>query len=126
MPYVAGCVITVACGDDNNPSNPTPSANINATFSANHGHELTITSAQITGGNALQLTTTGSTATHIAHRVAFAGEPPDACQPTTCLGGVVERQLSQSHGYVYTHVDRRAPEYADHVKHSRVLGVKAL
>lgn len=70
LAVLAGCVITVAC-DDNNPNNPTPSANINATFSANHGHELTITSAQITAGNALQLTTTGSTATH-THTVSLS------------------------------------------------------
>jgi hypothetical protein len=70
LAVLAGCVITVAC-DDDNPNNPTPPANINATFSANHGHELTITSAQITAGNALQLTTTGSTATH-THTVSLS------------------------------------------------------
>jgi len=70
LAVLAGCVITVAC-DDDNPNNPTPPANINATFSANHGHELAITSAQITAGNALQLTTTGSTATH-THTVSLS------------------------------------------------------
>jgi hypothetical protein len=70
LAVLAGCVITVAC-DDDNPNNPTPPANVNATFSANHGHELTITSAQITAGNALQLTTTGSTATH-THTVSLS------------------------------------------------------
>jgi hypothetical protein len=71
LAVLAGCIITVACDDDNNPNNPTTPANINATFSANHGHELTITSAQITAGNALQLTTTGSTATH-THTVSLS------------------------------------------------------
>ena len=67
LALLGGCVITisdVACGGskNNNPANPSPTpTDINGTVSANHGHMVTVTAAQITAGNAVMLTLVGNT-----------------------------------------------------------------
>jgi hypothetical protein len=66
LALLAGCVITisdVACGGskNTNPTNPSPTpTDINGTVSANHGHMVTITAAQITATNAVMLTLVGN------------------------------------------------------------------
>ena len=66
LALLAGCVITisdVACGGSKNanPANPSPAtADINGTVSANHGHMVTVTAAQITATNAVTLTLVGN------------------------------------------------------------------
>jgi hypothetical protein len=69
LALLAGCVITisdVACGGskNTNPTNPSPTpTDINGTVSANHGHTVTVTAAQITATNAIVLDIRGM-ATH--------------------------------------------------------------
>ena len=76
MAVLAGAMITITgCGGDDNDNpgtNPSgqSSGNEVATFSANHGHELTITAVEITAGQALVRMTTGSSATH-THTVSL-------------------------------------------------------
>ena len=66
LALLAGCVITisdVACGGskNNNPANPSPTpTDINGTVSANHGHTVTVTAAQIIATNAVMLTLVGN------------------------------------------------------------------
>jgi hypothetical protein len=68
LAVLAGATITISgCGDDDdNPTtNPSPSAtNRVGTVSANHGHEVTITAAQITAGTALMSLQIQGSATH--------------------------------------------------------------
>jgi hypothetical protein len=77
LALLAGVTITVAgCGSgySSSPTAPTPTTNtppptttttqdVNGAISANHGHVATVTSAQITGANAVSLNIQG-TATH--------------------------------------------------------------
>jgi hypothetical protein len=69
LALLAGVTITITgCGDDDSSSpsptpGPTPVANVAGSVSANHGHEATITGAQITSGGALSLDIRGG-ATH--------------------------------------------------------------
>jgi len=56
LAMLAGVAITISgCGGDNNdsPTGPTTSGNVNGTVSANHGHIATVTAAEITAGGAL-------------------------------------------------------------------------
>ncbi len=69
-------ITIAACGDSNSPSTPTPTrtptpstGNVQGVVGTNHGHTATITSAQLTAGNALSFDITG-TADH-AHTVAL-------------------------------------------------------
>jgi hypothetical protein len=78
MSLLAGATITVAgCGDSNStPSSPSPTptpsgSSVTGAVAANHGHEATITAAQITAANALALNIQG-TATH-PHTVSLTG-----------------------------------------------------
>ncbi len=70
LAVLAGATITISgCGgDDNNPTtNPTPpqSGDKQGVISANHGHTVAVTAAQITAGNAVTATlTTGNGHTH--------------------------------------------------------------
>jgi hypothetical protein len=66
LAILAGATITISgCGDDDNPTtNPSPSGNHPGTISANHGHEVTITAAQITTGGALMSLQIQGAATH--------------------------------------------------------------
>src|SRR6185503_19844796 len=75
LAVLAGATITITgcSGDDDNPgTNPSGHNNGNevATFSANHGHELTITAAQISAGLAIVQMTSGASATH-THTVSL-------------------------------------------------------
>jgi len=66
LAMLASVTITIsACGDDDSPTSPSPSGGNGRTgaVTANHGHTATITSAQLTAGNALVLNIRGS-ATH--------------------------------------------------------------
>jgi hypothetical protein len=66
LAMLAGVTITITgCGDDDSsPTSPSPSGNDRAgAVSANHGHAATVTSAQLTAGNAVVLNIRG-TATH--------------------------------------------------------------
>lgn len=65
MALFAGVTITVtavACGGGDNPAAPDGSRS--GSVSANHGHVATVTSAQITAGNAVTLTLAGSDHPH--------------------------------------------------------------
>jgi hypothetical protein len=54
LAMLAGATITITgCGDDE-PTTPTPAAET-ATIAGNHGHDATITSAQLVAGNGLEL-----------------------------------------------------------------------
>jgi hypothetical protein len=69
LAILSAATITISgCGgdDDNNPTtNPSPSStNHPGTISANHGHEVTITAAQLTAGGALMSLTIQGQATH--------------------------------------------------------------
>jgi hypothetical protein len=67
LAILAGATITISgCGDDDdNPTtNPSPATNRPGTVSANHGHEVTITAAQITAGAALMSLQIRGAATH--------------------------------------------------------------
>ena len=60
MALFAGVVITVTdCGGDDSPTGPTNQDRA-GTVSANHGHAATVTSVQITSGDAVQLNIQGS------------------------------------------------------------------
>jgi hypothetical protein len=66
LALLAGCVITVTeIGCDETPSTPStaPPADINGNVAVagNHSHAVTVTGAQISAGNAVSLTLTGST-----------------------------------------------------------------
>jgi hypothetical protein len=72
---LAGVTITISgCGDDDNdnptnPTNPTPPATTDRTGTvstdAGHSHpSVTVTAAQITSGNTVTLTMSGTTHTH--------------------------------------------------------------
>lgn len=69
LAILAGATITITgCGDDDDsaPTNPSPQPQAGSevgTISANHGHEATLSSAQISAGAALTLQIRG-TATH--------------------------------------------------------------
>ena len=67
----AATITITGCGDDDEPTT-TPSAQDEAgTISENHGHTVTITSAQITAGGALTATlTTGNGHTHTINLTA--------------------------------------------------------
>jgi len=71
LAVLAGATITITgCGGDDNNSNqvtnPTPqTGDKSGVISANHGHTVTVTGAQITAGNAVTATlTTGNGHTH--------------------------------------------------------------
>lgn len=56
LAMLAGVAITITgCGDDDddNPTGPTTSGNVNGTVSANHGHTATVTAVDITNGVAI-------------------------------------------------------------------------
>jgi hypothetical protein len=56
----AGVAITVTgCGDDDDPVGPS-NQNRTGSVSSNHGHTATVTSAQVTAGNDVQLNIQGS------------------------------------------------------------------
>ena len=60
LALLSGVTITVSgCGSTETPTSPTTPANVSATVSANHGHQATITGAQITAQNALSLNIQG-------------------------------------------------------------------
>lgn len=60
MALFAGVAITVTgCGDDDDDPGPS-NQNRTGAVSANHGHTATVTSAQITAGNDVQLNIQGS------------------------------------------------------------------
>lgn len=56
-------VLLQACSGDDNPGAPA-SGDVSGSISANHGHAVRITGAQVTAGNAVDLTFTGGTHTH--------------------------------------------------------------
>jgi hypothetical protein len=67
LAILAGATITITgCGDDDDPgTGPSGQGDEVGTISANHGHSVTITAAQITTGGALTPTlTTGNGHTH--------------------------------------------------------------
>jgi hypothetical protein len=67
MAILAGCIITVSegCGSDKSPSTPTPPpADIVGSVSANHGHAVTVTGAQIAAGSAIANIDIRGQATH--------------------------------------------------------------
>ncbi len=62
-------ITIAACGGDSSPSTPTPTptstptpstGNVEGAIGTNHGHTVTITSADLTAGNALSLDITGT------------------------------------------------------------------
>ena len=75
LALLAGVTITISgCGDDDSPTpspSPPPATNVSGSVSANHGHEATITGAQITQAGALSLDIRGQ-ATH-PHTVQLTG-----------------------------------------------------
>jgi hypothetical protein len=66
LAILSAATITISgCGGDDSPSpgpspSPNPGTNVTGTVSANHGHVATITAAQLTAGNAIQLDIRGS------------------------------------------------------------------
>ena len=65
MALFAGVAITVttaACGGDDDPTGPDGSRT--GTVEANHGHSAVVTAAQITAGNSVTLSLSGSDHTH--------------------------------------------------------------
>jgi hypothetical protein len=75
LAILAGCVISITetgCGSDSTPA-PTPLptvADVPGVVSANHGHAITITAAQITAGTALVDLDIQGTASH-DHKVSL-------------------------------------------------------
>ena len=78
LAMLAGVAITISGCGSNSPSSPTPpsssgggttTGDVTGVVSANHGHIATITAAQLTAGNALNLNIMGN-ATH-AHTVSL-------------------------------------------------------
>jgi hypothetical protein len=57
-------VFLQACGDDDPVTPDTGNGDIAGSISANHGHSVVITAAQITAGNAVTLTLSGGGHTH--------------------------------------------------------------
>ena len=102
LAMLAGVTITITgCGSDNNNPTPAPTPPVVATdktgtISANHGHVATITSAQITAGNALTLNIQGM-ATH-AHTVSLT-----QTEVTQIGGGTrVEKTSTTDSGHSHT------------------------
>lgn len=62
-------VFLQACSDDSNPGTPS-GGDVSGTISANHGHAVTITGAQVRAGNAVDLTLTGGAHTHVVSLTA--------------------------------------------------------
>jgi hypothetical protein len=64
LAMLAGVAITISgCGDDDDndsPTGPTTSGNFNGTVSANHGHQATVTAAQITAATTATLDIRGT------------------------------------------------------------------
>src|SRR5215510_8210390 len=66
LAILSAATITISCGSDNKtPASPTTTqrADVQGTVSANHGHEATITGAQLTSPTSISLNIQG-TATH--------------------------------------------------------------
>ncbi len=68
LAMLAGATITISgCGGDDppsSPSTPAPSADKAGQISANHGHNVTISGAQLTAGASVMLTLMGGGHTH--------------------------------------------------------------
>jgi hypothetical protein len=72
LALLMGCVITVSPGcDDDSPTNTPPPADVTGAISANHGHEATITGAQIAAGAAIVSMNIQGTAPH-NHTIALS------------------------------------------------------
>ena len=56
-------IVLQACGDDSNPGTPN-NGDVAGAISANHGHSVTITEAQLMAGGAVNLTLTGGGHAH--------------------------------------------------------------
>jgi hypothetical protein len=88
----AATITITGCGDDDGPdSGPSGQGEVGA-ISANHGHTVTITSAQLTAGSALTATlTTGNGHTHTidltAAQVASIGQNQQVSVVSTTDGG---------------------------------------
>jgi hypothetical protein len=94
LAILAAATITITgCGDDDDAPDTGPSGQGEiGTISANHGHTVTITSAQITAGGALTATlTTGNGHTHTidltAAQVASIGQNQRVAVDSTTDGG---------------------------------------
>jgi len=57
-------IVLQACGDDSNPGTPN-NGDVAGAISANHGHAVKITEAQLMAGGAVNLTLTGGGHAHI-------------------------------------------------------------
>ncbi len=57
-------VVLHGCSDDGDPSGPAGQGDVAGVISANHGHSVVITAAQITAAGAVVLTLTGAAHTH--------------------------------------------------------------
>jgi hypothetical protein len=65
LAILATATITISCGDDDNGNGPSPQPGSEVgTISANHGHDVTITAAQITAGQAIVSMSIRGNATH--------------------------------------------------------------
>lgn len=72
LALLGGVTITMAgCGTDS-PTGPSPSGGATGTISENHGHAVSITQAELTAGNALNLTL--STGDGHTHTVSLTGD----------------------------------------------------
>ena len=75
LALLAGVTITISgCGgdDDSSPTSPTPTQDVSGTVATNHGHSVTITAAQLTAANAINLDIRGD-ATH-PHSVSLTAD----------------------------------------------------
>ncbi len=64
LAVLSGLTITISgCGEDSPGPTPTPGAGISGQVSANHGHTVSISAAELTAGNQITLTFSG-TANH--------------------------------------------------------------
>ena len=57
-------VVLHGCSDDDGPAGPAGQGDVAGAISANHGHSVVITAAQITAAGAVTLTLTGGAHTH--------------------------------------------------------------
>ncbi len=57
-------VVLHGCSDDGGPTGPAGQGDVAGVISANHGHSVVITAAQIDAGGAVTLTLTGAAHTH--------------------------------------------------------------
>jgi hypothetical protein len=107
LAILAGCVISISetgCGSDSSTPAPSPVGvvtDVPGVVSANHGHAITITAAQITAGGALIDLDIQGQATH-AHRVSLSQADMGTLKNRQPVSTTSTTDASHSHTVTFT------------------------